>query len=179
MLSKEHQGWISKIHHNLGHPNVQKLQNVLKQQGYSDEIIQGTADFCCNICHETQAARIARPATLSDVRDFNDCVGCDLVTWTSKSDKNHQFLHVVDSASNFQLAMPLLRTDADSLFEAFKTFGLNGLDHANSSRLTMHPHCVRNKSHSSCKVRILTSALLLHTLTGRWENWERPNDMGR
>lgn len=120
MLSKEHQGWISKIHHNLGHPNVQKLQNVLKQQGYSDEIVQGIADFCCNACHETQAARIARPATLSDVRDFNDCVGCDLVTWTSKSDKNHQFLHVADSARNFQLAMPVLRTDADSLFESLK-----------------------------------------------------------
>ena len=30
MLSEEQQSWISKIHHNLGHPSAQKLQNVLR-----------------------------------------------------------------------------------------------------------------------------------------------------
>ena len=108
------------MHHNLGHPSAQKLQNVLRQQGYADQLIQGIMDFRCNTCHETQGPRIARPATLTDVREFNDCVGCDLITWTSISGKNYQFIHVVDSATNFQLAMPVFRTDAESLFEAFQ-----------------------------------------------------------
>ena len=47
-------------------------------------------------------------------------MGCDLITWTSISGKNYQFIHVVDSATNFQLAMPVFRTDAESLFEAFQ-----------------------------------------------------------
>ena len=119
-LPKEQQNWISKIHHNLGHPNVAKLQNVLKQQGYSDEIIRGLADFHCSTCHETQAPRIARPATLSEAREFNDCIGCDLVSWTSQNGRQHQFLHVVDSATSFQLATPTFRTDAESLYAAYQ-----------------------------------------------------------
>ena len=59
MLSKEQQNWISKIHHNLGHPSVLKLQNMLKAQGYNPEIIQGVADYRCCTCHETYSPRIA------------------------------------------------------------------------------------------------------------------------
>eukprot|EP00435_Cladocopium_sp_Y103_P017306 s4178_g4.t1 len=118
-LSKEVQQWISKIHHNLGHPNHLKLHNVLQQQGYSPEILQGLSDFRCNTCHEMQAPRISRPANLSDIREFNDCVGCDLITWTAKTGRSFSFLHCVDSATNFQLAVPVFRTDAQTLFDAY------------------------------------------------------------
>ena len=117
-LAKTTRQWISKVHHNLGHPSSVKLQLVLKQQGYSSEILQGVGDFHCSTCHELQEPKIARPAAVSEVREFNDCVGCDLITWTSKTGKNHQCIHFVDSATNFQLAMPVFQTDANALWEA-------------------------------------------------------------
>ena len=111
--------WISKIHHNLGHPNAQKLKLVLNQQGYAPEIIQGIDDFRCSTCHELQQPKISRPAALQEDREFNDCVGCDLVTWTSpKTSKQYQFLHCIDAATNFQLAIPVFRNDAEALFDA-------------------------------------------------------------
>jgi len=117
-LDKVTRQWLSKVHHNLGHPSSVKLQLVLKQQGYSPEILQGVGDFHCSTCHELQEPRIARPAALSEVREFNDCVGCDLITWTAKTGKTHQCIHFVDSATNFQLAMPVFQTDATALWEA-------------------------------------------------------------
>ena len=44
-LNPQTRQWLNKIHHNLGHPGLNKLQQVLKQQGISDEIIQGLTDF--------------------------------------------------------------------------------------------------------------------------------------
>jgi len=32
-LASRTRQWLSKIHHNLGHPSINKLQNVLQQQG--------------------------------------------------------------------------------------------------------------------------------------------------
>ena len=112
--------WISKIHHNLGHPNWRKLHDVLKMQGYDDAFLRGLEDFQCSTCHEFQKPKVARPATLSDPREFNDCVGSDLITWTSKDGNNFQFIHFVDAATGFQVAMPVFRTDANSLFESFQ-----------------------------------------------------------
>eukprot|EP00435_Cladocopium_sp_Y103_P033655 s328_g8.t1 len=119
-LSPQERHWISKIHHNLGHPGVAKLQAVLKMQGYDDRLIQGLQDFQCSTCHELQKPKIARPATIAEPREFNDCVGCDLITWTAKNGKTHQFFHCVDAATNFQTAQPVFRTDADSLFETLQ-----------------------------------------------------------
>ena len=113
--------WLSKIHHNLGHPNAAKLQAVLRSQGYDDCLIQGLSDFHCDTCHELQEPRIARPAHLSEPREFNDCIGCDLVTWTAKSGKTYQFLHCIDVSTSFQIAQPVFQTDATSLFEVLKT----------------------------------------------------------
>ena len=117
-LNLQERQWLSKIHHNLGHPNQAKLQAVLKNQGFDDRLIQGLADFQCGTCHELQEPKIARPASLSEPKDFNDSVGCDLITWTAKSGKSFQFLHCLDAATSFQLAVPVVRTDAESLMES-------------------------------------------------------------
>ena len=119
-LSKEEQNWLSKIHHNLGHPATSKLRDVLVQQGVDDRIIQGLSDFQCSTCQEVQAPKVSRPASLPDVREFNDCVGCDLITWTSAKGKNFVCMHFIDVATNFQLAIPVYRTDTEALFSAFQ-----------------------------------------------------------
>ena len=120
-LDAQKRQWLSKIHHNLGHSSVAKLQAVLRSQGYDDKLVQGLSDFHCGTCHELQEPRIARPAHLSEPREFNDCVGCDLVTWTAKSGKTYQFLHCIDVATSFQIAQPVFQTDATSLFDVLKT----------------------------------------------------------
>ena len=124
-LSKEEKQWISKIHHNLGHPGPTKLQMVLKQQGYAQNIVDAIADFRCSTCHELQNPKIARPSALSESREFNDCVGCDAVVWASSSGKSFTFLHFIDMATNFQQGCVVNRMDADSLFEAFQNTWLH------------------------------------------------------
>ena len=95
---------------------------MLQQQNVDPAIVQGVEDFRCSTCVELQEPRISRPASLPEPREFNDCIGCDLVTWTSKNGKQFQFLHMIDVATNFQLAAPVFRTDAEALFESMQDF---------------------------------------------------------
>lgn len=119
-LSKEKQQWLRKIHINLGHPNRQKLTSVLKDQGYSQDLIDALEDFHCSSCFENSLPKTARPASLPEIREFNDCVGCDLVSWTSKAGKVFTFVHFIDMATNFHQAIEIHQTDAEGLFEGFK-----------------------------------------------------------
>ena len=117
-LDTQTRQWITRLHYNLGHPGMEKLKHVLSNQGYPSEIIDALKDFRCGTCHEVQAPRIARPAHLAEVREFNDCIGVDLVQWTSAQNKQFRFLHVIDFATNFQQAVPVFQTDAESLWDA-------------------------------------------------------------
>ena len=98
---------------------------MLKQQGFDDALIQGLSDFRCSTRHELQEPRLARPAHLSEPREFNDCVGCDLVTWTAKTGRTYQFLHCIDVATCFQTARPVFQTAGQSLFDVFKDHWLS------------------------------------------------------
>ena len=80
-------------------------------EGASQLVVFDTGRYPC---------KIARPAVLSEPKDFNDVVGCDLMSWTAKSGKVFQCIHFIDTATNFQLAVPVFRTDAETLFEAFQ-----------------------------------------------------------
>lgn len=82
-LSEADQAWLSKIHKNLGHPGTHKLKIALQQQGVKKEILDAIDDFHCSTCHESQRPKEARPSALPEVREFNDCVGCDGIKWTS------------------------------------------------------------------------------------------------
>ena len=119
-LSKEEQQWIRKIHKNLGHPGASKLMNVLKGQNVDSRLIDAIPDFHCSTCHELSQPKRARPATLPEDREFNDCIGCDLIVWTSKHGKQFKCLHIIDAATNFHQAVQVHQTDALSLFEGFR-----------------------------------------------------------
>ena len=120
-LSKEEQQWIRKIHTNLGHPGTQKLRNLLQSQGYPKHLVDAVADYKCSTCHELQLPRRARPASLTnEEREFNDVVGCDIIKWTSSKGKQYQFLHFIDSATNFHQAVSIFRSDAEGLFTCFQ-----------------------------------------------------------
>lgn len=119
-LTPEERQWIKKIHVNLGHPNKEKLKNLLNIQNCSKHLIDAIDDFQCSTCAELQLPRTARPAVMHEEKDFNDCIGCDLVTWTTQTGERHQFLHVIDFATNFQLAKPVYQTDHVSMEEALQ-----------------------------------------------------------
>ena len=119
-LTKEEQQWIQKIHKNLGHPNVAKLVNVLKGQNCDSRIVDAIPDFHCSTCHEMSQPKRARPASLPEDREFNDCIGCDLIVWTNKQGKQFTCLHFIDAATNFHQAVQVHQTDALSLFEGFR-----------------------------------------------------------
>lgn len=120
-LTKEEQQWIRKIHTNLGHPGTNKLRNLLQSQGYPKHIVEAVADYKCSTCHELQLPRRARPASLTnEEREFNDVIGCDVIKWTSSKGKQFQFLHLIDSATNFHQAVSIFRSDAEGLFAGFQ-----------------------------------------------------------
>ena len=119
-LTREEQQWIKKIHKNLGHPNAQKLIIALKGQQCDNRIIDAIPDFRCSVCHEMSQPKRARPASLPEDREFNDCIGCDIIVWTNKIGKQFSCLHFIDAATNFHQAVQVHQTDAVSLFEGFR-----------------------------------------------------------
>lgn len=82
-------------------------------------ILDAIDDFRCSTCHELEKPRIPRPAAIPGVTEFNQCVGCDLVTWSTKQGKKHTFFHVVDMATSFQLAQRVYQTSHEALRDAF------------------------------------------------------------
>ena len=118
-LSAEDRQWLKKVHSNLGHPHAERLRKTLQLQSCSKEILDAIDDFRCSTCHELQRPKIPRPAAISDVTEFNQCIGCDLVTWSTKEGKRHTFFHVVDMATSFQLAQPVYQTSQEALQDAF------------------------------------------------------------
>ena len=119
-LSREEQQWVKKIHKNLGHPNARKLSIALEGQQCNRRIIEAISDFHCSVCHEMSQPKRARPASLPEDREFNDCIGCDLITWTSKLGRQFNFLHFIDASTNFHQAVQVHQTDAAGLFEGFR-----------------------------------------------------------
>lgn len=119
-LTKESQNLISKIHTNMGHPGVRKLRIALETQGVDQKILEALEDYHCSTCHEMQKPKSAKPSHLPDIREFNDCVGCDGITWTASSGKQFFFYHYIDAATNFHLANHTHRTDAEGAFESLR-----------------------------------------------------------
>ena len=119
-LSEADQAWLSKVHKNLGHPGTHKLKIALQQQGVKKEVLDAIDDFHCSTCHESQRPKEARPSALPEVREFNDCVGCDGIKWTSQSGKHYYFFHYIDAATNFHLANHTHQTDAAGAVQSLR-----------------------------------------------------------
>ena len=105
-LSPEQKQQLLRMHNNLGHPDATLLGNVLRDQQWPAEAIDGIRDMHCPACFENQKPKPARPSHLGESRQFNDVVAIDAVTWTSASGQNFTFYHMIDMASNYQIAFP-------------------------------------------------------------------------
>eukprot|EP00435_Cladocopium_sp_Y103_P074360 s963_g48.t1 len=105
-LTSEQRQQLVRMHNNLGHPDATVLGNVLKDQQWPTEAVEGIRDMHCPSCFERQKPKLARPSHLSESRQFNDVVAIDAITWTSQSGLNFTFYHMIDMATNYQVAFP-------------------------------------------------------------------------
>ena len=103
-LTPEQRQQLYRMHQNLGHPDSQILGNVLRDQGWESDAIEGIKDMHCPSCFENQKPKIARPGHLGTLRSFNDLVSIDAVKWTSAEGMSFTFYHMLDAGTNFQVA---------------------------------------------------------------------------
>ena len=101
---------IAKLHKNPGHPDSQQLQQALRRNGWSDVVIQAAKDVQCDVWHEKSQPKASRPAYIHMPREFNDLVTFDGVEWSDGKGNKYSCVHFVDTATNFQIAVPFFST---------------------------------------------------------------------
>ena len=119
-LSPQVQQMIVKIHKNLGHPDMRQLQHALKRSGWSDLVIQAVQDFQCDVCFEKSLPKAPRPAHIHVPREFNDLVVFDGVDWSDGQGNKYSFVHFLDTATNFQIAVPFFRQSTEEFMGCFR-----------------------------------------------------------
>ena len=112
---------LIRMHKNLGHPSAQVLSQVLRQQGYSSELVKGVEDLKCSVCQKHQQPKLQRPSTIKSEMDFGDKVSMDGLTWTSKTGKNFHIYHFLDHGTNYQTAVVAPNRSTDRAMERFTT----------------------------------------------------------
>ena len=120
-LPKDVQTQLMRMHSNLGHPDARTFVNALRDNNWDPMVLEAVPDLNCDICHEQKGPRISRPSHLKEPRDFNDLVSFDSVDWTDEQGKKHSFFHMIDSASNFHIAIPQLDRSTQNLMSMLKT----------------------------------------------------------
>ena len=111
---------LLRLHKNLGHPDPKVFRNTLSTQGWSKEIIKGIEDMHCPACHEVQQPKLSRPSHLTIPRQFNEVVYIDEVIWTSKQGNQFAFYHLLDSATNFQVAFPVENRTSQTVWKGIR-----------------------------------------------------------
>ena len=113
------QNQIIKIHKNLGHPNLEQLQKAFERSGWSETVTQAIRDFVCDTCFERQLPKIPRPGHLHKIREFNEMVSFDVADWQGSNGQRHMFVHFIDSATNFQIAVPVHQRTSEAMIDHF------------------------------------------------------------
>eukprot|EP00435_Cladocopium_sp_Y103_P001047 s2611_g1.t1 len=114
------QQMVAKVHKNLGHPDVRQLQHALQRNGWSDLVIKAVQDFHCDVCFEKSLPKAPRPAHIHAPREFNDLVVFDGADWSDGQGSKYTFVHFLDTATNFQLAVPFYRQSTEEIMECFR-----------------------------------------------------------
>ena len=125
-LSAEQRQQLIRMHNNLGHPDSTLLGNVLKDQKWPPEAIEGIKDMHCSACFERQKPRLARPSHLGEPRQFNDLVAIDSIKWTNAQGQHFLFYHIIDTGSNYHVAIPCEhRPNSEQLSQLFNKYWIN------------------------------------------------------
>ena len=105
----------------MGHPDNRLLARVLKEQQWDSKIVDSISDMVCPSCFENQKPRLARPAHISQEREFNDLLMIDGIEWTNQEGIKHLFYHMIDAATNFHIAIPADCRSSSHVIELLKT----------------------------------------------------------
>ena len=117
LTSQEKQSLI-RSHKNLGHPNPERFSSLLRQQGFRSEVARAALDYQCSICKSQAKPRLHYPATIREELDFNDRISLDGFKWTNKDGHTFHVYHIVDWATNFQVAQIAPSKSTDQLIES-------------------------------------------------------------
>ena len=120
-LEPEERAWLLRVHKNLGHPDVKKLQVFLRECKVSGAIVEAVEDLHCPTCHELQKPKIGRPAAIHPVREFGERVAIDGVTWTNAKGIQFFFYHMIDEGSNYHVAKVSSDKDAEAAMSAIES----------------------------------------------------------
>eukprot|EP00435_Cladocopium_sp_Y103_P055151 s532_g18.t1 len=120
-LPSTDQQWLIKLHKNLGHPGLQKMQYVCQQLGCSPEIQKALVDLRCSTCLESKGPEIPRPGSIKEPMDFGDVVAMDGVTWTNSAGTTFHFYHMIDQSTSFQTAVCAPSRTAEAALKALTT----------------------------------------------------------
>lgn len=117
-LSPEERIALVRVHKNLGHPNPERLSTLLRQQGFRAEVAKEALDFKCSVCQSQAKPRLHYPATIREELDFNDRISLDGFYWANSSGTKFHVYHIVDWATNFQVAQIAPSRTTENLIEA-------------------------------------------------------------
>jgi hypothetical protein len=92
---------------------------ALRRHGWTEADVKGSADFVCPTCVEQQQPKVARPGKLKAPTDFNDHISFGGVEWKDSQANAYGFYHFIDTATNFQVAVPYRQRTTEGLVEAF------------------------------------------------------------
>ena len=103
-LPRDEEIALIRAHKNLGHPSPERLSTILRSQGYRPEVSQAALELRCSVCQAKALPKLSRPGALKDDLDFNDRICIDGCNWTNSQGKTFHMYHIVDWATNFQVA---------------------------------------------------------------------------
>ena len=93
---------VQRLHRNLGHPEPQRLVELLQSRGASPEVIDAAQNYHCVACQRYKRPNATAPARLPDqAQEFNTSIQAD-VLWLKLDSKKIPILSVVDSTTKFQ-----------------------------------------------------------------------------
>ena len=124
-LSPEERGDLRQLHHNLGHPDPQKMMRYLRHGGADKGVQQAALEYQCDACAESRKGfTAARPSAIHENLAFNTKVGMDLVTWRNAKGHDFHFVHFLDESTLFHLGSEC-RGGASEVMEHFETVWAN------------------------------------------------------
>ena len=103
-LSPQERSELKRVHHNLGHPDPQRMARYLRDGGACEAVIKGALDYQCDSCTESRKGFVAaRPGTIHENIAFNTKVGIDLASWKNSKGKEFSFVRFIDEGTMFHL----------------------------------------------------------------------------
>ena len=69
---------ISRIHTNLGHPQISTFAKMISDAGGSEKMIKCATQYPCSVCKRMSVPRLRRPVSVPRIRQFSDTLLADV-----------------------------------------------------------------------------------------------------